>query len=471
LRPYLVTHYFAVSLAAHFFCAQFLLQNLFSCATLFFSPLALLPEVWYNLARVPSLVGVMFSNKGHFEVRDVAHFRFLAAIVSSLCVSAGVSILGEQMIKAVAAALVLIAGAAVVLWFGNTLNSWVLGGLIGGLAALLLSIPISLTLFSYLSHRHDEQLRAEAELVEAELSQMYEYEQIPARSARGTYAVEEYVDDEEEEFWDEDEEYYQQPRQQVRHLPQPAPQRPSPNRQSVSRRGTYDPLPKPGTRNVPAARNKDVGSRRATTRNLTSPAFPGYEPGSMLRHHRSAALRAARMEKVQQYEEDDEVLPTHFSRRTPSMRPEQDLPDQYEQIPRLRSSRQLPPETPKAQRRPRVVEAKPSRNDLPHSLPPEGGSTARRSAYLDDPETESLGDYYPETGSMRRPTGQIVRNPRFDGEVPHTEKPSGSLGRPLVRRAPYTYEDDPIRQELSQQLHPPKVRRSSRLEPPQYDQE
>lgn len=375
------------------------------------------------------------------------------------------------MIKAVAAALVLIAGAAVVLWFGNTLNSWVLGGLIGGLAALLLSIPISLTLFSYLSHRHDEQLRAEAEL-----SQMYEYEQLPARSARGTYAVEEYVDAEEEECWDEDEEYYQQARQPERRLPQPAPQRPpeqrpSPNRQAVSRRGTYDPLPKPGTRNMPAARTKDVGSRRATTRNLNSPSFPGYEPGSMLRHHRSAALRAARMEKVQQYEEDDEVLPTHVSRRMPSMRPEQDLPDQYEQIPRPRSSRQLPSETSKTQRRPRVVESKPSRNDLPRSLPPEGESSARRSAYLDDPETESLGDYYPDTGSMRRPTGQIARNPRFDGEVPHTEKPSGSLGRPLVRRAPYTYEDDPIRQELSQQLHTPKVRRSSRLEPQQYDQE
>ena len=104
------------------------------------------------------------------------------------------------MIKAVAAALVLIAGAAVVLWFGNTLNSWVLGGLIGGLAALLLSIPISLTLFSYLSHRHDEQLRAEAELAEAEFSQMYEYEQIPGRSARSMYSVEEYVDPDAGEF-------------------------------------------------------------------------------------------------------------------------------------------------------------------------------------------------------------------------------------------------------------------------------
>ncbi|MBA2393855.1 MAG: hypothetical protein H0V70_14060 [Ktedonobacteraceae bacterium] len=373
------------------------------------------------------------------------------------------------MIKAVAAALVLIAGAAVVLWFGNTLNSWVLGGLIGGLAALLLSIPISLTLFSYLSHRHDEQLRAEAE--QAEFEQMYEYEQIPAR--RGSYAVEEYVDAEDEEFWDE-EEYYQQPRR----LPQPAPQRlpeprPAPNRQAVSRRGTYDPLPKPGTRNTQAARNQDAGSRRATTRNLNYPGFPGYEPGSVLRHHKSAALRAARIEKAQQYEEDEEVLPTHVSRRIPSMRPGQELPDQYEQIPRPRPSRQLPPENPRTQRRPRVVESKTSRNDLPpRSLPPEGGSSARgRSAYLDDPETESLGDYYPETGSMRRPTGQMTRNPRFDGEVPHTEKPSENLGRPLVRRAPYTYDDDPIRQEMSQQLHPPKVRRSSRLEPQQYDQE
>src|ERR1700693_3697850 len=112
--------------------------------------------------------------------------------------------------KAVAVALVLIAGAAVVLWYGNTSNSWVVGGLIGGLAALLLSIPISLTLFSYLSRRHDEQFRAETEWTEAELSQMYEYEdeESPVRTIRGAYEVEEYGEAEEEEFWNEDEEYY-----------------------------------------------------------------------------------------------------------------------------------------------------------------------------------------------------------------------------------------------------------------------
>src|SRR5205085_431430 len=78
--------------------------------------------------------------------------------------------------RAAAVAFVLIIAAAVVLWFGNTLNSWVLGGLIGGLAALLLSIPISLTLFSYLSHRQDERLKAEEqEQKEAALSQSYNY--------------------------------------------------------------------------------------------------------------------------------------------------------------------------------------------------------------------------------------------------------------------------------------------------------
>jgi hypothetical protein len=51
-------------------------------------------------------------------------------------------------------ALAIIVGSAVVLWFANSLNSLVLGSLIGGLAGLLLSIPISLTMLSYLSRRH-----------------------------------------------------------------------------------------------------------------------------------------------------------------------------------------------------------------------------------------------------------------------------------------------------------------------------
>jgi hypothetical protein len=38
---------------------------------------------------------------------------------------------------------------------------------------------------------------------------------------------------------------------------------------------------------------------------------------------------------------------------------------------------------------------------------------------------------------------------------------TGSLKNPLVRRPPYMYEDDPLRQELSQFVERPIVRRSS----------
>src|SRR5438034_11132438 len=80
--------------------------------------------------------------------------------------------------RTAAVALVLIVGAAVVLWYGNTLNSWVLGGLIGGLAALLLSIPISLGLFSYVSRRPDEQLQARVQQ-ESSVAQIHGYVEVP----------------------------------------------------------------------------------------------------------------------------------------------------------------------------------------------------------------------------------------------------------------------------------------------------
>src|SRR5215472_2258635 len=81
--------------------------------------------------------------------------------------------------KVVPLALVLIAGAAVILWFGSQLNSWVLGGLIGGLASLLLSIPISLALFSYFARQHDEH----------EQYRPVVYKRL--RSRRSTYSAEE----------------------------------------------------------------------------------------------------------------------------------------------------------------------------------------------------------------------------------------------------------------------------------------
>src|SRR5574340_1371657 len=70
--------------------------------------------------------------------------------------------------RAAAAAIVFILGAAVILVMANSLNSWVVGGLIGGLAALLISIPISVLLFTVLSRRHDLKLQT----LHQELSEM-----------------------------------------------------------------------------------------------------------------------------------------------------------------------------------------------------------------------------------------------------------------------------------------------------------
>src|SRR3954468_19523378 len=103
--------------------------------------------------------------------------------------------------RAVATALVLIAGAAIVLWYGNTLNSWVLGGLIGGFGALLLSIPISLVLFSYFSRHHNQH----------QLEEVLEHEEI-SLALHGSYSIvqdqseyEEYLDYQDQEFEYDDE--------------------------------------------------------------------------------------------------------------------------------------------------------------------------------------------------------------------------------------------------------------------------
>lgn len=52
----------------------------------------------------------------------------------------------------------LVSVAVVVIIFANTLNSWVFGGLLGGLAALLAAIPISIVIFNYLSYRFERKL-------------------------------------------------------------------------------------------------------------------------------------------------------------------------------------------------------------------------------------------------------------------------------------------------------------------------
>jgi predicted lipid-binding transport protein (Tim44 family) len=101
--------------------------------------------------------------------------------------------------RAAAVALVLIIGAVVLLIFANTLNSWVLGGLIGGLAALLISIPISLFLFTILARRHDEELRALQEVLEEEMAAAG----IEGREYAEVYEANAYVLSNEENFYND----------------------------------------------------------------------------------------------------------------------------------------------------------------------------------------------------------------------------------------------------------------------------
>jgi len=76
-------------------------------------------------------------------------------------------------------------------------------------------------------------------------------------------------------------------------------------------------------------------------------------------------------------------------------------------------------------------------------------------------QTDQLRGHNPVTGPVRPnpETGKIVRNPQL-GESSGESK-SGSLRNPLVRRAPYMYEDDPLREEFAQHVEKPITRRSS----------
>lgn len=371
--------------------------------------------------------------------------------------------------KAVAVALVLIAGAAVVLWYGNTLNSWVLGGLIGGLAALLLSIPISITLFSYLSKRHDERLR-EDEQEEIALARENDYAVMPARLARRPREVESYVvTDETEDAW-QDEQFYA-PRQ-PRALPPPVQQRQESSYQNQGSRNS-DRVPVPpqqGTYLSPQRaqqarpKGKETKVLRPTTKKINA---VGYEPTSALSQHRSEALRTARLEAAKQRQDDGiEVVPTHNPRRGLSVRPNQALAKQNDQTSiRPPRPKQLAPQPPPQRPARRVVDASsPSQPNERRPSPFENEQTGmpRRR----EPQTDYVSHNLPETGPVRRSfqPEQSTRSGREHEQYNPDNESTGTVNRPLVRRAPYMYEDDPLRQELAQHLDAPTVRRSSRFD-------
>jgi hypothetical protein len=360
--------------------------------------------------------------------------------------------------KAVAAALLLIVGAAVVLWFGNTLNSWVLGGLIGGLAALLLSIPISLVLFSYLSRRHDEQVRVQAEEeVAFALAQNFQ----AAPRFRRAYEIEGSIRA-------ADEEAYPRQIEAPRDLPVPTASR----LPVATSRTTNQLSAKQSTKKAPVVYTKGANGRRTTGR-MNYPGFPGYEPGSSHSQHRAAAIRAARREAARQsrYDHDDvEVLPTPVSRQLPPAYLDEEQSQQDWQPVRRRASLELSQYTdnsPRPHSR-HTVDASPAQSDTSRSLPPaRGSSAARASRYYEDPQTDYLHQPDSQTEPLRQRTSvpqteHIARPARQNGQSRDAETITGSIQRPLVRRAPYLYEDDPLSQELARQINAPTVRRSSR---------
>lgn len=207
--------------------------------------------------------------------------------------------------KAVVAALVLIAGAAVVLWYGNTLNSWVLGGLIGGLAALLISIPISLVFFSYLSRQHEE-IREE-ERDEVTWSRVDEYRDLPPATARREYAVEGSL-----HAIDEDDQWYKarNTTRRMRSTRALHPMLPSPHiaggaKKRVSRKlpvARYEQEESLLKEVLPPSGNLDSRGPRTTQRLQASSNL--YGSSSQMSRYRSNALRTARLEAAKQQEDN-----------------------------------------------------------------------------------------------------------------------------------------------------------------------
>ena len=335
--------------------------------------------------------------------------------------------------KAVAAALVLIAGAAIILWFGNTLNSWVLGGLIGGLAALLLSIPISLIIFSYLSRRHEEQEYLHGEVYEEDTffeDEGYMRPRLASRQMKRVYEVDSYTLPAPSAM---NEAEVVQRQRSTRQLSAPTSQRLPATRNTRSTSLQRIPSQE-ATRTAPS--NPPSDGRTTSMRRPLYPGFPGYEPGSTQSRHRSQALRAARIEAFQQADENEVDMGQW---QTPNNR--------------------------------RTLESHPSRSANQKALPAAGessASTRRTSAQLRRRRT----DFLEQEEKMETPNERHTRQTRLEGGKPTRELPrSENFNRPLVRRAPYMYEDDPLREELTRQIEQPTKRRSSIYEPEDIDDE
>jgi len=352
--------------------------------------------------------------------------------------------------RVAAVALVLVVGAAVVLGFANTLNSWVLGGLLGGLAAILLSIPISLTLFTLLARRHETRQRS----ADAELA--FEEEEPYARLVRYEDAV-----------MQEEDDY-------------------PPQRQSRRPVSGYLPLPA-ADRDVDAYAYEDEDEMEMPTRRdphnyprqPRAPVHPqpveseGRQPGRSYRNpsthslaqHQALARRQARQEARQHSPRRPKTSgrPPHRAYTPPELR--------------TRASGQMRSSGSSSAAR------RPQDDDYDSRFTEQRGTRASWDEGREATEDFSTGPLRSQALPRRRdyrPTSRASRlSERWttdrlnEGQEEGREQRSGNLRTPLQRRAPYMYEDDPLRQQFAQQLRhePPQMRRSSRLQASEDEEE
>ncbi|HEX7736948.1 MAG TPA: hypothetical protein VF458_19030 [Ktedonobacteraceae bacterium] len=381
--------------------------------------------------------------------------------------------------RVAAVAFVLIVGAAVVLAFANTLNSWVLGGLLGGLAAILLCIPISLAIFTLLARRQEARRRGPAETWELENVQDFTDE---------AYEDELMVYEAEGLLLSNEEDFYSDTRAHV-----------LPNRRAPV--SGYLPLP-PVEQELDPCYEDEEGEplvRRAPlnyprqprhpARSLTpdeGTTFPAPAGGPTRRpatrslaQHQSAALRKARQEAQQQQQrlaqkhggtagQSRRSQSSHsgFSQRprtSHSLRPRDHTSDLYSsedeydtQQARQYGARAAWPEAEDFSADFSTEELHERYQQYPRqsSYPRNPRQTRSRRPRTAEPWTGELDD----EDEQEDPRG---RRPRHD-----PERLSGNLRNPLVRRAPYLYEDDPLNEEFARQLDQdhPITRRSSLYE-------
>lgn len=370
--------------------------------------------------------------------------------------------------RAAALALVLIIVAVVILVFANTLNSWVLGGLIGGLAALLMSIPVSLFLFTILARRHDQELQA----LQQELEEMALAEQAENDYA-GVYEADVYVLSDEEEFYNEP---------GSRRVPDVRALLPAGQSQAYTvetrafneQTGNYSQVYRRPSQALPRGRGKGSPTQHLAP-DQPQPRRSSYEVNAMRSRFQTAALRAARREAALEFDDVEDVStrsPAPYKRASQG-RSSQPLSDQPTRFRQARPTRELSP------RQQQVTNQKGGRRVFGAASSSREEDSSERyprtgSLRMSEPRTDRLRDHNPQPQTepfrVRPQTGQFVRNPQLGEQLRDPEAITGSLKNPLVRRPPYLYEDDPLREELAQQIDGgPIKRRSSRFL--QYEEE